>query len=419
MNESTWSERAQKVLPGGGFGNFDHSIFIKEGKGSRVWDKHGNEYVDFLIGSGPMLLGHGHEEVLDVVHQQLSKGMTFFANNTAGVELAEAICDAVACAEQVRYVTSGGEADMYALRLARAYTGRAKILKFEGGYHGMCAEAQMSLAPTVKANFPNAIPDSAGIPDSVRDDMIIAPFNDPETVTALLDEYGADIAAIIVEPLQRIIPAQPGFLAFLRDECTRRDIVLVFDEIVTGFRLAYGGAQEAYGVVPDLCTLGKIIGGGFPLAAIAGKQDIMRHFDLSAVGRDKFLMQLGTLSGNPVAAVAGLKTMEILRRPGSYQMLRDNGDRIQSLLVKYLNESGHDYQIVGDNTLFDVLFTQTQVCDYRSSIDFDKDKHIRFNAELRANGILKSPGKIYPSLSLTESDFEVTESALQATVARL
>ena len=419
MNTATWTKRAQRVLPGGGFGNFDHSVFLEEGKGARVWDEQGNEFVDYLIGSGPMLLGHGNEEVLDVVHQQLGKGMTFFANNTAGVELAEVICNAVPCAEQVRYLTSGGEADMYALRLARAYTGKAKILKFEGGYHGMSAEAQMSLAPTVYANYPNAVPDSAGIPNTVRDDMVIAPFNDPETVTALLDEYGAEVAAIIVEPLQRIIPAKEGFLAFLREECTRRDIVLVFDEIVTGFRLAYGGAQEAYGVVPDLCTLGKIIGGGFPLAAVTGKKEIMRHFDVSEVGRERYLMQLGTLSGNPIAAMAGLKTLEILRRPGSYDTLQANGKRLKQLLEKYLGVSGHDHQIVGDNALFDVLFTDHEVYDYRSSVNVDKRKNSQFNTALRANGVLKSPSKIYPCLPLTEADFELTEYAIENAVAAL
>ena len=310
-NQAKWIERAQAVLPAGGFGNFDPGIIIERGQGSRVWDEDGKEYIDYLIGSGPMLLGHGHPEVLDVVQSQLGKGLTFFANNAAGIQLAEDICEAVPCAEQVRYLTSGGEADMYALRLARAYTGRSKIMKFEGGYHGMSAEAQMSLAPEVQANFPQAIPDSAGIPDSVRDEMVIAPFNDPATVVALLDEYGDDIAAIIVEPLQRVVPPQPGFLQLLRDECTKRSIVLIFDEIVTGFRLAYGGAQEAYGVVPDLCSLGKIIGGGFPLAAIAGNKELMDHFDEAIVGKDRFLMQLGTLSGNPVAAVAGLSLIHI------------------------------------------------------------------------------------------------------------
>ncbi len=184
--QSDWAERARAVLPAGGFGNFDPSMFIREGRGARVWDEDGKEYVDYLIGSGPMLLGHGHPEVLEAVAEQVPKGMTFFANNSAGVELAEEICRAVACAEQVRFLASGGEADMYAMRLARAYTGRDKILKFEGGYHGMSAEAQMSLAPVRAVNFPQALPDSAGIPEAVRAEMLIAPFNDLDYLESLL-----------------------------------------------------------------------------------------------------------------------------------------------------------------------------------------------------------------------------------------
>jgi len=418
-NQTDWIKRAQAVLPAGGFGNFDPQIFIKEGRGSRVWDEDGKEYVDYLIGSGPMLLGHGHPEVLDAVQSQLGKGLTFFANNTAGIQLAEDICNAVPCAEQVRYLTSGGEADMYALRLARAFTGKSKIMKFEGGYHGMSAEAQMSLAPEVRANFPQAVPDSAGIPNSVRDEMVIAPFNDPETVTALLDEYGSDIAAIIVEPLQRVVPPQPGFLQLLRDECTQRGIVLIFDEIVTGFRLAYGGAQEAYGVVPDLCTLGKIIGGGFPLAAIVGQKDMMNHFDVEIVGKDQFLMQLGTLSGNPIAAVAGIKTMEILRRDNAYEKLRKTGDALQQIIKGCLQEHGHNHQIVGDTTLFDVVFTDQTVTDYRSWQTGDKSLNATFNKVLRQNGIFKSPGKLYPSLAITEDDLEVSRVAFKAAAGAL
>jgi len=180
--QAEWISRANKVLPAGGFGNFDAGIIIARGEASHVWDEDGKQYIDYLIGSGPMLLGHGHPEVIEAVLEQLPKGMTFFANNSLGIELAEAIVDAVPCCEQVRFVTSGGEADMYAMRLARAYTERNKILKFEGGYHGMCAEAQMSLAPATLANFPQAVPDSAGIPPGVADEMIIAPFNDLEAV---------------------------------------------------------------------------------------------------------------------------------------------------------------------------------------------------------------------------------------------
>ncbi|MEP1207194.1 MAG: aminotransferase class III-fold pyridoxal phosphate-dependent enzyme [Rhizobiaceae bacterium] len=417
--QSDWIERANAVLPAGGFGNFDPGIIIRDGKGSRVWDEDGREYIDYLIGSGPMLIGHGHPEVLDAVHQQVDKGMTFFANNAAGVELAEAICDAVACAEQVRYVSSGGEADMYAIRLARAYTGRDKILKFEGGYHGMSAEAQMSLAPTKLTNFPLAVPDSAGIPQSVRDEMLIAPFNDIEFIRSLLAEQGDQIAGLIVEPLQRVVPPAPGFLQALREECDKYGIVMIFDEIVTGFRFAYGGAQELYGVTPDVCTLGKIIGGGFALAAIAGSREIMAHFDKSKVGAEGFLMQLGTLSGNPVAAVAGLKTMEILRRPGAYEKLRANGQAIMDILAQELSKTGHAHQIVGDPTLFDVVFTDKPVTDYRTWLNGDADKNGRFNQLLRERGIFKAPGKLYPSLALTDADLNQTARAIAEAAALL
>jgi len=313
---SSWYERARQVLPEGGFGNFDSSFIAKEGKGSKIWDVNGNEYVDYLIGSGPMLLGHGHPEVLEAVHARLDKGFTYFASNAVGVELAEEICSTMACGDQLRYVSTGSEADMYAMRLARAYTSRNKILKFEGGYHGMSDEGQMSLMPTpdMLTDYPKAIPDSAGILPAVRDNVLSAPFNNFDYVTKLFDQYGNDIAAIIVEPLQRIVPAMPGFLRHLRELCTKHGSLLIFDEVVTGFRLAYGGAQEKYGVVPDLCTLGKAIGGGFPLAAVVGRKDILSLFDKSAAGHS-WLMQIGTLSGNPIASVAGLKTLEILKRP--------------------------------------------------------------------------------------------------------
>ena len=414
-SQAEWIARARAVLPAGGFGNFDPGIVIARGEGSRVWDEDGVEYIDYLIGSGPMLLGHGHPEVMETVLEQLPKGMTFFANNSKGIELAEAIIEAVPCCDQVRFVASGGEADMYAMRLARAFTGRDKILKFEGGYHGMSAEAQMSLAPEKQINFPQAVPDSAGIPDGVADQILVAPFNDLAAVEALLTEHH-DVAAIIVEPLQRIIPAEPGYLQGLRHLCDRHGVLLIFDEIVTGFRLAYGGAQEKYGVTPDICTLGKIIGGGFPLAALGGSAEIMAHFDKSIVGSDKWLMQLGTLSGNPVASAAGLKTMEVLRRDGAYDRLRGIGARIQSDLSTALTDAGVPYQICGDETLFDVYFTSRTCRDYRSARHDDPRKNTVFNAALREKGVFKSPGKLYPSMAITEEDLAQTKVAIAAAV---
>ena len=411
LTQSEWADRARAVLPGGGFGNFDPSIFIRDGRGARVWDADGNEFIDYLIGSGPMLLGHGHPEVLEVICEQLPLGQTFFANNTAAVELAEEIIRAVPCAEQLRYVSSGGEADMYAIRAARAFTGRDRIVKFEGGYHGMSAEAQMSLAPTRLANFPQAVPDSAGIPQAVADEMLIAPFNDFDYIRSLLAEHGDQVAGLIVEPLQRIIPPEPGFLQLLREECDRYGIVLIFDEVVTGFRFSYGGAQELYGVTPDLCALGKIIGGGFPLAATAGRADIMAHFDKAAVGPGDWLMQLGTLSGNPVAAVAGLKSLEILRRDGQYDRLRGLGRQIMNMAAEALNAQGIAHRIIGDETLFEVVFAHTEIRDYRDVLHSDQNRAATFNAVLRREGLFKSPGKTYPCLALTDRDLDQTRSA--------
>jgi len=411
--QTEWIDRAKAVLPAAGFGNFDPGIVIREGKGSRVWDEDGNEYVDYLIGSGPMLLGHGNEEVQEAVFEQIPKGTTFFANNTLGIELAEEICRAVPCAEQLRYVSTGGEADMYAMRLARAFTGREKILKFEGGYHGMSAEAQMSLAPSKLVNFPQSVPDSAGIPEAVKDSVWAAPFNDIEFLRSFMNEHGKDIAGIIVEPLQRIIPPEPGFLEAIREECNKFGVVLIFDEVVTGFRFAYGGAQELYGVTPDVTTLGKVIGGGFPLAAIVGRKDIMRHFDKAAVGAENWLMQLGTLSGNPVASAAGLKTLEILRRPGTYEHLRDLGETLMSMFDRQLLNAGIPHQIVGDQTLFDIVFTKKTVRDYRDVIGADASINGKFNAVLRDNMIFKSPSKTYPSLALSDEDLELTEKAIE------
>ena len=413
------ASRAKAVLPAGGFGNFDPAFFVRSGSGSRVIAEDGREYIDYMISSGPMILGHGNEEVNEAIREQLDRGMTFFANNAAGVELAEVICDALACADQLRYVSTGGEADMYAMRLARAYTGRSKILKFEGGYHGMSAEALMSLAPSRLQNFPRPVPDSAGIPESVEDGVIVAPFNDADFATSLIDEYGDDIAGVIVEPLQRLIPPAPGFLEALRTATEKHGIVLIFDEVVTGFRMAWGGAQEKYGVVPDLCTLGKIIGGGMPLAAIAGRKQIMRHFDKGVVGEDGFTFQVGTLSGNPLASVAGLKTLEILKRDGMYETLIGHGERLMAAMSDPLKEHGIAHQIVGDPVLFDVIFTADPILNYRDMKKADAAKANIFNAAVREKGILKPGAKLYPHLALTEADMIQTADAFEYAAGKL
>ena len=237
-------ETAAKVLPAGSFGNEGSGIVIRNGEGGRVWDVSGNEYVDYLLGSGPMLIGHCHPEVLAAVEEQTPKGSTFFANNEHGILLAEEICTAVACADKVRFVSSGSEATFYAMRAARTYRKRDKVLKFEGGFHGMNDYALMSMAPKRPGNFPQAIPDSAGIPQKVQQEVLIAPFNDTDAAIALIREHQEELAAVIVEAFQRLIPPAPGFLEALREVTEETGVVLIFDEVGTGFRFAYVGAQE-------------------------------------------------------------------------------------------------------------------------------------------------------------------------------
>jgi glutamate-1-semialdehyde 2,1-aminomutase len=410
---------AKRVLPGGGFGNFAPEVILREGRGGRVWDVSGKEYVDYLLGSGPMFIGHGHPEVLAAVQAQLPLGTTFFANNEPGIRLAEAIVEALPCAERVRFVSSGSEADMYAMRVARAFRGRDRILKFEGGYHGMSDHGLMSLAPKRLANFPRPVPDSAGIPKSVQEEVLVAPFNDLASARDLVAAHHDELGGIIVEPFQRLIPPAPGFLEGLRALATEYGIPLIFDEVVTGFRFCYGGAQSHYGVTPDLCTLGKIIGGGFALAAIAGRADIMAHFDRGIVGDDGFLMQVGTLSGNPIASVAGLATMEVLKRPGAYDGVFAMGRRMMAEMGGLLRRHGVPGQAVGEPPLFDIVYTAEEVRDYRATTRADAAVQKHVNTALRAAGILKGDSKYYLSTAHEARDEAQTLEAFEAALRSL
>jgi len=415
----TLLDKARKVLPGGSFGNMPAEVILREGKGGRIWDESGKEYVDFLLGSGPMFIGHAHPEVTAAIENQVPLGTTFFANNRHGIALAEAIVDAVPCAEQVRFVCTGTEADLYAMRAVRAFRRRDKILKFEGGYHGMSDYALMSMAPKNPGNFPRAIPDSAGIPKSVADEMLVSAFNDVEMVEGLIKEHKDELAGVIVEPFQRLLPPQPGFLQALRKVTAEHGIPLIFDEVVTGFRFAYGGAQEYYGVTPDLCTLGKIVGGGFALAAIAGRADIMKHFDKLAVADEDFLFQVGTLSGNPVASVAGLATLEVLKRPGTYEGVFKTGRTLMTALSDLLKQAGIKATVLGEPPLFDVVFTDQPVRNYRDTLKGDKTIAAKFNKLLRERGIMKGESKYYVSVAHTQADIDHTVAAWSDAVVEL
>ena len=411
--------RAHQVLPGGNLGNVSQDIVIARGEGSRIWDASGNEYIDYLLGSGPMVIGHSHPEVVEVVREQLAKGTTFFANNEHAIELAEEIVSAVPCAEKVRFSSTGTEATLYAMRAARAYRGKDKILKFEGGFHGMNDYALMSVFSTNPDGYPHPSPDSAGIPRAIQDEVLIAPFNDLDTTSEIIEQYHDEIGGIIVEPFQRLIPPQPGFLQGLRTLADEYEIPLIFDEVVTGFRFAYGGAQEFYGVKPDLCTLGKAVAGGFPLTAVAGSDEIMSHMDSAAVPSGGFMPQIGTLSGNPIAAVAGLKTLEILRRPGTYATMRATGNQLRTTLQRMLDEAEIPARVTGEDVLFDVFFTEQEITDHRSTLSADSSTMGKFNSAVVERGIFKGASKFYISAAHTEADVEQTLEAFSGAVEEL
>ena len=418
-SDAVLREKARTYLPGGSFGNAGADLVIVEGSGGRVRDAQGKEYVDFLLGSGPMLIGHRHPEVIEAVREQLERGTTFFANSAPGILLAEAICEAMPCAEKVRFTSSGSEATLYAMRAMRAFRGRSKILKFEGGYHGMNDYSLMSLAPRRRSNGIEPIPDSPGIPDAIRSEMLIAPYNDLDAVAAIIEEHHDSLAGVIIEAFQRVIQPRPGFLEGLRDLTRRHGLPLAFDEVVTNFRFAYGGAQEFYGVVPDLCTVGKIVGGGFPLAGLAGREEIMAQFDAEMAGAEGFLPQIGTLSGNPIAATAGLATLGVLREDDAYTRLFDNGRQLMDGLENAMRSAGVEAQICGEPCLFDIVFTGQPIVDYWSWESGDKDRIARFNAALRERGVIKGTSKFYVSVAHTQDDIDHTIAAFEEAAAAI
>jgi glutamate-1-semialdehyde 2,1-aminomutase len=415
--ETKLLERARQRLPGGVLGTSryadDVGFVVKHGKGSKIYDVSGREYIDYVMASGPMVLGHAHPAVVAAVREQLEGGTTYFMVTEPVIELAEEICRAVPCAEQVRFTSTGSEATFFALRVARTARQRDKILKFEGGYHGSHDYSMMSSAPRSPKAFPAPVPDSSGIPRVLEDEVLVAPYNDLATVEGIVATHADELAAVIIEPFQRLIPPQPGFLQGLREITRRYGILLVFDEVVTGFRLAYGGAQQYYGVVPDIACVGKIVGGGFPLAAVCASADLMQPFDPGRDGKGEFISQSGTLNGNPIAAVAGLATLAELRKPGAYETLHGTGRRLMAGLAELAQKSGLPAQVVGEPVVFDILFTGEPVTDYRSLQKADGALARSFTTELIKRGVVKNTQKIYMSLAHTDADVARTLQACE------
>jgi glutamate-1-semialdehyde 2,1-aminomutase len=402
---------AERWFPDGVVGQLrmpeGRSFIASHGLGSRVWDIEGREYLDFVLGSGPLILGHAHPAVLAAVGDQLARGSTYYTASEPVIRLADEIGRAAPGIERIRFTNSGSEATFSALRFARAFTGREKVLKFEGGFHGGHDHALMSMHPVKPPAFPEAVPDSAGIPRSAAADVLIAPFNDLNATREIVEAHAHDIAAIIVEPLQRYLSPMPGFLPGLRALASARDILLVFDEVVTGFRLAYGGAQEYYGVTADLVAYGKAIGGGFPTGAVGGRRDVL-DLCASMAPAGSHVYHGGTFSGNPISAAAGLATLAELRRPGAHARLHELGRKAREGLARVLARHGHAAQVLGDGPIFQVLFTADPVADYRASLRADRERAFRFHAGLVRQGMLvnvHSP-KCYLSLAHSDEDLE-------------
>jgi glutamate-1-semialdehyde 2,1-aminomutase len=427
MDQTELLHKAESYLPGACLGMMalppDLRMVMVRGRGSKVYDAAGREYLDYMLGSGPLLLGHCRPEVVEAVQRQAALGSTFFALNEPAVKLAEELAEAVPCGEAVRFQTTGSEATFAALRLARAATGRDRVLKFEGGWHGGHDLGMLSAAPAEPHPYPEPLPDCDGIPVSARRDVLVAPFNDLDTTRDVIERHRRDLAAVIVEPLQRSLRPEPGFLEGLRELTRRHGIVLVFDEVVTGFRLAWGGAQERYGVVPDLACYGKVIGGGYPLSAVVGRKDLLRLADPGQKGRGKYCFLSGTLTANPVACAAGLATLAVLRQAGAYERLHEVGRRLADGLRRAGADTGVPLRVLGDGPVLQVYFTEhTLLRSHRDLLRADRARAVRFGHELIRRGVYCTPGgKLYLSLAHSDADVdratEVAAEALRAVAA--
>ncbi len=413
-------EEAKKYIPGGvnspvrAFKSVvDVPRFIAKAKGSHIWDVDGNEYIDYVCSWGPMILGHAHPSVVEGIKEQAEKGTSYGAPTELEVELAKMIVDLVPSVEKVRMVNSGTEATMSAIRLARGYTGRNKVIKFEGGYHGH-VDALLVKAGSGLTTF--GVPTSPGIPEDFAKHTITVPFNDIDALKKVVDEVGDDVAAVIMEPVMAnaglIIP-EPGFLEKVRELTAEKGIVLIFDEVITGFRLSLGGAQEYFGITPDLSCFGKIIGGGLPVGAFGGKAEIMDY--LAPEGP---VYQAGTLSGNPLAMVAGIRTLRELQKPGVYDELRKKTEKLSEGLKEAAKSAG-----IYDKLCFKqiesisiVYFTPVDVKNYKDALTSNTEAYAKFFRKMLEQGVYLAPSQFevaFMSTAHTDEDIEKTVKAAE------
>ena len=417
MNELKNSQElfneAQRYLPGG----VDSPVrafkavggtppFMVRGDGSKIYDADGNKFIDYVCSWGPLILGHSHPQVVEKLRQAIERGTSFGAPTEMEITLARMICAAMPSIEMIRFVNSGTEATMTALRLARAFTGRDRIVKFAGCYHG---HADGLLAKGGSGLATLGIPDSPGVPLGYAQNTLVTSYNNSEAVEQLFQRYPEEIAAVIVEPVAAnmgVVPPQPGFLASLRKLTNEFGALLIFDEVITGFRVAYGGAQALYGITPDLTCLGKIIGGGLPVGAYGGRREIMEM--MAPVGP---VYQAGTLSGNPLVMTAGIETIKVLSQPGVYHQLEARSSSLEEGLVKAASESGIGLHISRVASLLTVFFTAKPVVDYESAKQANTTLFGRFFHRLLAEGIYWPPSQfeaVFVSLAHSDEDIQTT-----------
>jgi glutamate-1-semialdehyde 2,1-aminomutase len=384
-----------------------YPFFALRGEGSRIFDVDGNSYIDYCLAYGPLVLGHAYPTVVNTVKEQLFNGSAYGVPTENEIKLAKEVIKRIPCAEMVRFVNSGTEATMSAIRLARAVTGKKKIVKFEGAYHGAHDYVLVK-----SGSGAIGLPDSPGVPEETTKNTILIPFNNEEAITDLFEREGENLAAIILEPVMGnvgCIPPKKGYLEFLRKITIENDVMLIFDEVITGFRISEGGAQEYFGVTPDLVTLGKILGGGFPMGALAGKKEFMERI---APSGDVY--QAGTFNGNPISIIAGLETLKNLDKK-FYQDSETKGLKMRRGLQDILHDASLEYQVAGLSSMFQLYFTSNEVWDYAQAKTADTDKFARYFHSLLSNNVFVMPSQFeccFISKVHSSHDIEITLEAM-------